>query len=551
MSPAQWRYASCTTIASLLALGIAGTVGLGNPWWAAMAVWIVARPGRGLLLERALFQLLGLSVGALAGVAILHLSHGALAVDVVLLALLLGVCTFASSIWRHTRSFAAAFCGITATVIVVLGSGSSVDPNTLALTRALDQLIGILSACLAIAVFNPPGPGQALIDGLRRSAVDSIDVAIATLRDPVDPATRRNHLLAGLAQVEMTAEDATAGSFSHRRKLRSVFELLGALLGLLTASHILRERLAPLAVFTPDVVAVLEAAKTELGRDTDTGAVAADLADLQKRLEHREPGAGSLLRGLGEVLLATMANHRALAAQRSRPETGLLVHHRDRRGAWRASLRTTAAVLLTGAMWLATGWQDSQITMMLVGIALCLFAASDTATHMIRQAFFGAIIGLAFATLWRLWLDPLLPPAIQWTVLAAAPILFAGSLLMVQRRWMFVGLIANLVFLLVSVPTYRSPPGSIVTTALFLLVGVVIAELAFRWPLGASPTIKRASLRAAVDREIAEFATDIGDNRRRHHRAQLRHIVLLAIGHDGCTPAAAQSGFDDLLRAEA
>lgn len=548
MTPAQWRYASCTTIASLLALGIAGAVGIGNPWWAAMAVWIVARPGRGLLLERAVFQLLGMSAGALAGVAILHLSHGSRAIDVVLLALLLGICTFASSYWRHTRSFAAAFCGITATVIVVLGSDNAVDPNTLAMTRALDQLIGILCACLAIAVFNPPGPGQALIDRVRGSAVEAIDVAIATLRDPVET-TRRHALLAALAEVEMTAEDATAGSFSHRRKLRGVFELLGSLLGLLTAADILRRRIAPVAEFTPDVVAVLESTKSDLGRNADNHSLAIELAQLRERLDHRRPGAGSILTGLGDALLATVANHRSLA-ERSPPETGLLVRHRDHRGAWRGSLRTTVAVLLTGAMWLLTGWQDSQITMMLVGVALCLFAASDTAPHIVRQALFGAIIGLLFATLWRIWLDPILPPAIAWTVFAAAPILFTGALLMVQKRWMFVGLLANLVFLLVSVPTYRSAPGSIATTALFLLLGVVIAELAFRWPLGASPALKRASLRAAIDREIAELATAIPENRRRHHRARLRHIVLLAIGHAGCTAAATEAGFDDLLSAE-
>lgn len=549
LTPAQWRYATCTTIASLTALGIAGGIGMGNPWWAAMAVWIVARPGRGLLLERALFQLLGLSAGALAGVAILHLSHGSQVIDVLLLALLLGLCTYVSSVWRHTRSFGAAFCGITATVIVVLGASSEVDPDTLALTRALDQLIGILSACLAIAVFNPPGPGQALIDGIRGSAGDSIDVAMATLRDPVEPVARRNDLLAALARVEMTAEDATAGSFSQRRKLRGVFELLGSVLGLLTASHVLRRRIAPIAEFIPDLIALLDNAKTGLRRATDSNSLTADLADLKTRLEHRQPGAGAMLQGLGDALLATVANHRSLAG-RSPVETGLLVHHRDRRGAWRGSIRTTLAVLATGAIWLATGWQDSQIMMLLVGVALCMFAASDTAPHIMRQAFFGAIIGLLFATAWRVWLDPVLPPGIQWTVLAAAPILFTGALLMVQNRWMFVGLLANLVFLLVSVPTYRSPTGSIASTALFLLLGVAIAELSFRWPLGTSPTLKRAALRAAADREVAELSAGMPENRRRHHRAQLRHIVLLAIGHDGCTAAAAQAGFDDLLRAE-
>lgn len=544
----QLRFACCTTLASLLALAVAATIGVGNPWWAAMAVWIVARPGRGLLLERALFQIIGVSLGAAAGAGILHATQGSQIVDVVLLALLLSLCTLASTLWRHTRSFAAALCGITATVIVVLGSGNQIDPNLLAWTRALDQFIGIISACLVIAIFNPPGEGQALIEGVRASAVEAIDVAIATLTDPIDPAGRRNALLAALARVEMTVEDATAGSFSLRRRLRGVFELLGSVLGLLTAARVLRDRMTMMPLFIPDVVALLEMARRNLS--TDATLFDAEVTDLQRRFDLHQDGSGAWLGDLGTAVTAMTANYRALSAAPARSGTRSLVHHRDPRGAFRAALRTVLAVLLTGAFWVGTGWKDSQITMLLVGVAVSLFAASDTAAETIRQALFGAIAGLLFAAFWRLGLDPVLPPGIGWTVLAAAPILFAGSLLFVQRRFAFIGLISNMGFLLVSVPTARAPPGSLASTALFLLLGIVIAELAFRWPLASSPQHRRISLHSAVNRAVAELAQRIPDPQRQHLRARLRHIVLLAIGHDGCTHVAAEAGFADLLRAE-
>jgi len=59
------------TLASVLAVAGATALSLQNPWWAAMAVWLIGPPSRGLLLERSLAQLLGTLLGAAGGLALL------------------------------------------------------------------------------------------------------------------------------------------------------------------------------------------------------------------------------------------------------------------------------------------------------------------------------------------------------------------------------------------------------------------------------------------------------------------------------------------------
>lgn len=56
-------YAIRTTVASLMALGIALWMELGEPQWAAMTVWNVAQASRGKSLSKAKWRLIGTAIG--------------------------------------------------------------------------------------------------------------------------------------------------------------------------------------------------------------------------------------------------------------------------------------------------------------------------------------------------------------------------------------------------------------------------------------------------------------------------------------------------------
>lgn len=47
-----------------LALAVASLFDVGNAYWAAMPTWVASQPSRGLLLEHALFRIVGTVLGA-------------------------------------------------------------------------------------------------------------------------------------------------------------------------------------------------------------------------------------------------------------------------------------------------------------------------------------------------------------------------------------------------------------------------------------------------------------------------------------------------------
>jgi uncharacterized membrane protein YccC len=206
--------------------------------------------------------------------------------------------------------------------------------------------------------------------------------------------------------------------------------------------------------------------------------------------------------------------------------------------------------LLTGAVWVGSGWKDSELMLLVCGVFLSLFAMSEGAPRIMRHILYGAAGGLAVAASWWLYLDPILAPDAGWTLLCVAPILLVGSLVYVQKRWVFIGLAFNMIFLLASAPTLRNPSGSLLTMSIFILGGIAIAEAFYLWPLGSSPIHEKAALRVAVERQTTKLAAGLPSARARYHRARLRQIILLLIEHEGGSTAT-EAAFAALMRAKA
>ena len=94
-------FALRTSAAALVALAVAYSFDVPHPWWAAMTVWLVAQPTRGLLLERSLARLAGTACGALAGALILSGLEDRLLLSIVAFVMARAVC----GPWQHVPAF--------------------------------------------------------------------------------------------------------------------------------------------------------------------------------------------------------------------------------------------------------------------------------------------------------------------------------------------------------------------------------------------------------------------------------------------------------------
>ena len=70
----RFRFGLRTALAACLSLIIAWALGLEHPQWAAMTVWAVSQPTRGLLLEKGAYRALGTLIGTLFGMILVALS---------------------------------------------------------------------------------------------------------------------------------------------------------------------------------------------------------------------------------------------------------------------------------------------------------------------------------------------------------------------------------------------------------------------------------------------------------------------------------------------
>lgn len=140
--------------AAAISLVLAVQLGLQNPFWAAMPVWVVAQPHREDLLLRAVMRIGGTAVGAALGWFALMLLPGEGArIAVLVLAVGLGT---AATYWIGTAySYGVLLAAITVAVVLVPAMDHTVDAASLAIDRIWCTLIGVIAVTTITFVFTP------------------------------------------------------------------------------------------------------------------------------------------------------------------------------------------------------------------------------------------------------------------------------------------------------------------------------------------------------------------------------------------------------------
>ena len=140
--------------AAFAALLLAHALGLTNPYWAAMPIWVVIRPYRQDMLIRGALRVLGTVIGAGIGFLIIQYVHLSVLVGaglVVMAAASVGLAFWIGSIY----AYGAMIAGMTCAVIVIPAIGADTDASALAIDRFWCTLIGVLAVTLSAILFVP------------------------------------------------------------------------------------------------------------------------------------------------------------------------------------------------------------------------------------------------------------------------------------------------------------------------------------------------------------------------------------------------------------
>jgi uncharacterized membrane protein YccC len=159
-----------------LALFVAFWLELDDPFWAGVSAAIVCQPQLGASLRKGWFRMIGTVVGAIMIVVLTALFPQDRIAYLGLLALWCSICAFVATVLRNFTSYAAALSGYTAVIVGVgtLGAtgGASPDVFLLAVTRASEICIGIVSAGVILAGTDLGSAQRRLADSVANLAAD-------------------------------------------------------------------------------------------------------------------------------------------------------------------------------------------------------------------------------------------------------------------------------------------------------------------------------------------------------------------------------------------
>ncbi|MGA0614836.1 FUSC family protein [Paracoccus sp. KR1-242] len=143
--------------AAAISLVIAVQLGLHNPFWAAMPVWVVAQPHREDLLLRAILRVAGTALGAVLGWWALTLLPDA-GPRILVLGLAVGLGTAIAYWIGSVYSYGVLLAAITVAVVLVPAMDHPVDAAALALDRIWCTMIGVVAVTVITFLFTPPRP---------------------------------------------------------------------------------------------------------------------------------------------------------------------------------------------------------------------------------------------------------------------------------------------------------------------------------------------------------------------------------------------------------
>jgi uncharacterized membrane protein YccC len=351
-------------LAGLLALFIAFWLGLDEPRWALLTVFIVAQPDSGLVLAKGFYRILGTIAGVLVSIALVFglSQYGELFLAA--LALWIGLCTFAAAALRNFASYGFLLAGYTVAVVGIPAALAPAQAFPLILARFTEIVLGIACASLVSRLVFPRDLMPKLVDlveALRRRA-ERLAAAV-TGPDWQDLADERRQFLTHFAAVESTRASTYFESPEALVRNDAIRQLAGA------ALHV-------------SAVAEAMAGRTDVRLAADVP----QIADLIRTVPDTPHGNGELVSRIVDVvdagaLAEAVLRLRAAAAAF---DQGTWAAGDAGRGFWSdpvaaalTGIRSALAVAVASAFWIVTAWPSGTVAVVVTGVMCSLFGGLE------------------------------------------------------------------------------------------------------------------------------------------------------------------------------
>ncbi len=423
-----------TFSAAMLALYLSMVLGLDNPTWAMMCVYIIAQPFSGMALAKGVSRLLGTLFGAVACMVLLLTLHAAPVLHMLALALWLGCCLALSLLERSAYSYAFMLSGYTALFVSLPYVDSPLSIFNVVLTRVEEIGLGIVCYMLIDRLVFPRKS-----HGLYLSTLARAQQLIANWQQAIadQPTTQHLELRQSLLQCLRQCDDLRQQALLDSHRLRGHEALLLELqcqlqqhFSLLVSSQ---ERLCQLASPLPESLqrqlAQLVSGTLPLA-DTSNGESGSTAQRNDPHLNHDSLNELIPLLSRSCQQIAELMRYLDQASpQKSRKLR--FAYHQDPGQALLIGAVAATSVLIAASFWYFTGWSDGYVAVMITGVVCSLFASADNPLVPAKGFFIFNLLALPIAMLYLYGIFPLLSD-FSGLVQALAPTYLWGGYLMAK-----------------------------------------------------------------------------------------------------------------------
>jgi uncharacterized membrane protein YccC len=351
-------------LAGLLALFIAFWLGLDEPRWALLTVFIVAQPDSGQVLAKGFYRILGTIAGVLVSIALVFGLSQSGELFLTALALWIGLCNFAAAALRNFASYGFLLAGYT---VAIIGISAALNPDQafpLLLARFTEIVLGIVCASLVTRLVFPRDLMPklvALVHALRLRA-ERLAAAITRL-DWQDLAGERRQFLADFAAVETTRASAYFESPEARVRNGTLRQLAGAALHVSAVAETMARRMG--ARLAADVPQIADLIRAEPDTPHGNGEVVSRIVDAVDA------------RALAEAVVRLRAAAAAF-------DQGTAAADDAGRGFWSdpvaaalTGIRSALVVAVASAFWIVTAWPNGTIAVIVAATMCSLFGGLE------------------------------------------------------------------------------------------------------------------------------------------------------------------------------
>lgn len=554
-----WRnvvYALRTAVAGLVALAIAYWLGLQDPQWSILTVYLLAQPTAGASIAKGFYRIAGTIAGAIAGLVAVALYAEAPVALVGCLAVWYFATTYAATRARYFAAYGVLLAGFTALLVGFEGAAAPTTAWTIALDRSTEIILGILCSTAASVLVMPRYASDVLRAALYANVSGLAAFGVAALQPgtPFDTLMRmRWRMVVDVVKFDalrsytaFEGPDRRVDDETLHRALSEFLAVLAVVRGLYVRLEDIRgaqdgainDRLEPAI---RDVQRVLRTLSDDLPRLRGAREVRQRLRDAHRDVAQAaadleghagtcplEPLANALLilrrtgemvHGLAMVMTAEAASMRAAAHPKRGPGRSKPRAPVDDREAILQGLRASLGLVAVALFWSATTWTAGFSA--LEGFGIMIFFAinqDDPARIGLPYTLFVAC-GLVMAYAYMVLVLPSLEGFLSLS-LALMIVLVPAGLVMGTPRYAFpgAGFTSFFVAYMGSGNVYRPEPGVFANSALGLLFGFGIGLVFFNLvPVTSRPARRRAL--AAGMRRLAAVAGGRAAPRRAHREA--------------------------------